>query len=295
MSTFLSRHLLLLSLILSTFIFSAAYYLKWDLALAVLGSTVLTFVLAIILERVIPYDLEWNKNQGDVKTNLTSAFVLIALIDPLLKYSSPLIVIILYSAFNLSGNLSQLSSLPLVVEIILASLLIEFGRYWSHRLHHAVTLLWRLHAMHHSSQRLYAINNLRFHPLNYILNFCFGMLPAMLLGFSAEALFAYLAISQSVLMLQHANINLRSGYLNYIFSTNELHRWHHSTSVKEADSNFGNAIVLWDQLFGTFRFERDAENTPRKVGLFLSEYTYAVSSGYFKQLCSSFRPNCCAS
>jgi len=34
------------------------------------------------------------------------------------------------------------------------ALLIELGAYVSHRLHHQVSLLWRLHAMHHSPQRL---------------------------------------------------------------------------------------------------------------------------------------------
>lgn len=296
MFNFLSKHLLLLSLMLSVSIFSIAYSLAWDLEFAVLGSTSQTLIFAIILERVTPFYSEWNKSQGDIQTDLTSALVLIALVDPLLKFLAPFIVIVFYSTLNLSEDMGQFNpqQLPLVVQIILATLLIELGRYWSHRLHHTVMPLWRLHAMHHSSQRLYAINNLRFNPLNYGLNFFMGILPVMLFGFSAEALFGYLAISQPVLMLQHANINLRSGWLNYIFSTNELHRWHHSTLAHEANSNYGNAIVLWDQIFGTFRFERDSKNEPKRVGLFLSNSNYPTRDGYFKQLVSSLKFNCCA-
>ncbi len=42
----------------------------------------------------------------------------------------------------------------------------EFGSYWAHRLMHERPLLWRLHAVHHSAERLYWLNAGRFHPLD---------------------------------------------------------------------------------------------------------------------------------
>jgi ornithine lipid hydroxylase len=89
--------------------------------------------------------------------------------------------------------------------------------------------------MHHSSERLYTMNNFRYHPLNYTINFALSVFPLMLIGVPSEVLFGYMVITQPILMLQHANIDLRSGWLNYVVSTNELHRWHHSTQASEAN------------------------------------------------------------
>ena len=120
----------------------------------------------------------------------------------------------------------------------------------------------------------------------------------MLLGFSPEALLGYLAITQPILMLQHANLNLKSGWLNYIFSTNELHRWHHSTDREKANSNYGNAIVLWDQVFGTFKIGSVADTAESTVGLFPSsdedseDKGYSASASYFGQLCP-ITTRCC--
>lgn len=296
MYNFLTRYLLLLSLTCSVLVFYLAHLNQWNLELAVLSTTSLTLAVAILLERRIPFDPNWNKDHDDTKADLTSALVLIALVDPLLKFVSPLIVVTIYSAMSVTNTnvVFNPASLPLGMQIIIVTLLVELGRYWAHRLHHQVPSLWRLHAMHHSSQRLYSINNLRFHPLNYGLNFAVSVLPVMILGFTPASLLGYLAISQPILMLQHGNLNLKSGWLNYLVSTNELHRWHHSNLAEEANSNYGNAIVLWDQIFNTFRFECDSNNRPKTIGLFASDQSYPSQMGYFKQLCSSFKLGCCA-
>jgi sterol desaturase/sphingolipid hydroxylase (fatty acid hydroxylase superfamily) len=52
-------------------------------------------------------------------------------------------------------------------------------------------------------------------------------------------------------MLQHCNVKMRFGFLNWIFATAELHRWHHSKKLEESNTNFGNNIILWDILMGT--------------------------------------------
>lgn len=156
----------------------------------------------------------------------------------------------------------------------------------------ALVSRWLLHALHHGSERLYALNNFRFHPLNYVLNFALGVFPLMLLGVPSKVLLGYLALSQPVLMLQHANLDLRSGWLNYVFSTNELHRWHHSAARDEANSNYGNALILWDLVFGTFRY-RPAENAPRRIGLFATSGDYPARASYLAQLRSAFGPQCC--
>ncbi|MFD2177823.1 sterol desaturase family protein [Veronia pacifica] len=285
MSYFVTRCLLGLAVLQSVSIFTLAYSQNWNLELAVLLGALVALFTGILAERFVPYRSDWNKNHDDLKTDVTSAVMLVAVIEPLLKLVGAIAVVAVYEWSEISQT-TWLSGMPLLSQIIVVTLLIELGRYWSHRLHHIITPLWWLHAMHHSSKRLYAINNLRLNPLNYLLNFLIGTFPVLLLVPSPEALLGYLALSQPVIMLQHANIDLKSGWLNYIFSTNELHRWHHSTDTGKANSNYGNAIVLWDQVFGTFRIEsvRDKNNT--SVGLFESSRNYPGDAGYFRQLMS---------
>lgn len=287
MSNLVSRYLLGLTILQSVSIFTLAYFQNWQLEVALLVGTLVALITGIIAERLLPYRTDWNKSQGDVKTDATSAVLLVLVFDPLLKLVGPMAVVAVYGWLSMSPS-TWLSTMPLLGQIIVVTLLVELGRYWSHRLHHTIQPLWWLHAMHHSSKRLYVINTMRFNPLNYMLNFLIGVFPVLLLVPSPDALLGYLALSQPVLMLQHANIHLKSGWLNYVFSTNELHRWHHSQDTGKANSNFGNAIVLWDQLFGTFRIESVQDFTESPVGLFESSRSYPGDANYFRQILSVY-------
>ncbi|WP_052749072.1 sterol desaturase family protein [Arsukibacterium ikkense] len=266
-----------------------------DLELLVSGSAVCILLVAMLLERWLPFAGHWNQSQHDSGTDLFSAAVLLALLDPLLKYLSPLVVVALYQWLDLSGLYSKvLGQAPFALQLLLVTLMLEFCRYWVHRWHHSQQWLWLLHAMHHSSQRLYALNNFRFHPLNYLLLFMLSTLPLMLLGVPAELLLGYLALTLPVVMLQHANIDLRSGVLNYLFSTNELHRWHHSANAAEANCNYGHALIIWDQLFGTFKYQPGGSNLPTTVGLFSSSsQNYPVTASYLAQLRLMYGLRCC--
>ncbi|MDT0136952.1 sterol desaturase family protein [Acidovorax sp. PRC11] len=291
MPVFLSRNLVALVAAASVSTFAAVHQAGGPLEIVVLALSATTLLLASVLERFFPYRAVWNRSSGDTATDWASAATMVGVVEPLLKLLGTLSMVAVYGHSRAQGS-EWLQSLPFVLQVVMVALLIELGKYWSHRLHHVFRPLWWLHAMHHSSERLYALNNLRFHPLNHVINFAVSMLPAMLLGFSSEAILAYLALSQPVLMLQHANLDLRSGWANYVFSTNELHRWHHSTECAEADANFGSAFILWDQVFGTFRYQ-PGKNDPAQVGLFSSTTEYPARAGYWTQLKSMFLPECC--
>ena len=294
MPVFLSRYLLVLVTVASFGAFVGVQQAGGPLELVVLLASAGTLLAASVLEHHWPYRAAWNQPQGDRATDWASAATLVAVVEPLLKLLGTLALVAVYGHGDAgaASTSAWLQGLPFALQVILATLLIELGKYGAHWLHHTLAPLWWLHAMHHGSERLYALNNLRFHPLNHAINFALSMLPAMLLGFSAESILCYLAISQPVLMLQHANLGLRSGWANYLFSTNELHRWHHSTDSAEGDTNFGSAFVLWDQVFGTYRYT-PAGNDPAQVGLFASSARYPARAGYWVQLKSMFLPGCC--
>ena len=67
-------------------------------------------------------------------------------------------------------------------------------------------------------------------------------------------------------IFQHANLQLRLGPLNHFFSMAELHRWHHSKTVDEANHNYGQTVIVWDTLFGTRFLPADRE-PPEEIGI----------------------------
>jgi len=69
---------------------------------------------------------------------------------------------------------------------------------------------------------------------------------------------------------QHCNINLRLGALNYLISGPELHRWHHSIDYREADKNYGNNLIIWDLIFGTYFLPKS--RTVGDLGLLNRQY-----------------------
>jgi sterol desaturase/sphingolipid hydroxylase (fatty acid hydroxylase superfamily) len=160
-----------------------------------------------------------------------------------------------------SGPASQL---PLWAAAPLAVLVAEFGAYWLHRAMHRGGWGWRVHMVHHRPEALNVTNNLSTHPLNVVLLKAVKLLPLALLGFSAEAVLLAAVFMQLQSFATHANTRGRMGWLNYLVGTAELHRWHHSTQVREA-LNFSTAVPLWDQLFGTFRHIAGRE--PADVGV----------------------------
>ncbi|MDP2127899.1 MAG: sterol desaturase family protein [Pseudohongiella sp.] len=286
----ISRYLILIMVCFSIAAYTLTLNTGNDPEVTILLVSVVCFLIALRLERSLPYRKAWNRAQQDIGVDLTSAGILVAIVEPLLKVLLPLIVAVFYASQR--GGLLD-GVLPLWLEIIFVLATVEFGKYWSHRLHHSYGPFWWLHAMHHSSERMYTLNGLRFHPLNYSLNFVIAMTPVMVLGVSPEAIFAYLAITQPVVLIQHANINLKHGWLNWVFSTPEVHRWHHSTQPSEANRNFGNALLIWDHVFGTFKAP-EGFTDEKEVGLFnSSRSSYPAKKCYFSQLLSMFRAPCC--
>ena len=239
----------------------------WDSGAVLLGISAVTVVVIAVLERVHPEYPDWNRARGDVGVDFTHALVSMITLSELLKVG--LTAALLTTATYLSERVGfELwpHDWPLVLQLVPAMLISQLGEYWVHRLNHTVPLLWRLHATHHSPHRLYFLNAARFHPIDSTLSYTAGMAPLLVLG-ADPAILLLVSVWVSVHgLFQHCNIHLRLGPLNYLFSMAELHRWHHSLVLKEANANYGNNIIFWDLVFGTFFHPRDRDAT-ETVGL----------------------------
>ena len=67
-------------------------------------------------------------------------------------------------------------------------------------------------------------------------------------------------------LFQHCNVDYKVGPLNYVFSLGELHRWHHSKTIEESNTNYGNNVIFWDLVFGSWFHPKD-RMPPADIGL----------------------------
>ena len=173
---------------------------------------------------------------------------------------------------------------PIVAQLAVSAVVVELPSYWAHRWMHEVPWLWRLHAVHHSAPRLYWLNTTRSHPLEMAFRGVIAMLPLAILGAGAE-LIALSGITNIVIgLFQHANVDIRLGPLNHVFSAAPVHRWHHSRELREANRNYGDNFIFWDTVFGT-RYMPDRE-PPTELGI---EGLDAFPRGFLAQLVAPFR------
>lgn len=215
-------------------------------------------------ELALPYRHRWRRSHGDVWTDLcyvafSGMVILVA--------AAPLMALCAASAVWLAGQVGSTvwpRHWPLGLQLPLALLVYELGSYGLHRLCHH-TRLWRLHSVHHSVRRLYWLNSSRSHPLDFFLAVTVTSGPLLLLG-AGEDLFALVTVLGTVNMwLQHANVNLETGWLDWVFVTPRIHRWHHSQRLAEQQRNLGAVLLIWDVVFGT-RFLPPDREPPEDVG-----------------------------
>ncbi len=151
------------------------------------------------------------------------------------------------------------------VQVICGLVGSEFGLYWAHRLKHEWPSLWRFHAIHHSVRKLWLVNTGRFHFVDSLLAVAASLPFFLLSGISMDAIIWVSAITAYIGILTHCNVDMRCGRLSLVFNTPNLHRWHHSTSLVEGNTNYGQNLLLWDQLFGTWLYKR--ESGPGFIGI----------------------------
>lgn len=144
---------------------------------------------------------------------------------------------------------AAIGGLPLWLQVPLALVVAEFGFYTVHRLCHAVPILWRFHAVHHSIADLDWLAAHRIHPLDVAATNVASILPLMLMGFSTETLIVRSALYFVQTHLIHSNVRLRLGPLEHVLASPHYHHWHHALGARPA--NFSAQLVFLDQLFGT--------------------------------------------
>lgn len=150
-----------------------------------------------------------------------------------------------------SGWQAGVQGLPLWVQVIAATVVADLGFYLSHRAMHRVPVLWRFHAIHHSSEEMDWLAAYRVHPVDQIIVKGTSLVPVYALGFSTEAILISAVIYTWQALLVHSNIRLPLGPLRFWIVGPEFHHWHHANERAAYDRNFSGQLPLWDILFRT--------------------------------------------
>jgi sterol desaturase/sphingolipid hydroxylase (fatty acid hydroxylase superfamily) len=140
-----------------------------------------------------------------------------------------------------------------VLDVALGLVLFELGGYAYHRLAHAVPWLWRLHALHHSSEHMDWLASFRQHPLEVVLMTLVQNLPLVLLGIPLGSHALVLALLKLNTVFVHANVRLSFGPLQHVVATPAFHHRHHQRDG--AARNFAALFPWLDRLFGTHSSE----------------------------------------
>lgn len=217
-----------------------------------------TAVLIVALERRRPHATAWQRDQGDLHTDLIHLGANVAVSQG---------AMLAYTAVDRAGWLGHVwaVSAPFWLQSLLALAIIDLALYAIHRASHGAGWLWRLHAIHHSPRRVYWINGQRRHLLHELIEGGPGLIVLGLFGAPAAAVGCASAAVTIHLMFQHGNIDYRAGWLRHVFAVAELHRWHHQRRWREVQGNYGAVFSIWDRVLGTSLPQRGG--APLDVGM----------------------------
>jgi sterol desaturase/sphingolipid hydroxylase (fatty acid hydroxylase superfamily) len=230
-----------------------------SLILSMYIPVLLTAAVVTWLELRFPYRAEWRPPTSEVRTDLVFMTVVQLAFPPMVAFVFTYALVAPARALNLPLAALWPHGWPIWIQALLMVLVVDFLRYWLHRAAHQNDTLWRLHSVHHSVEQLYWLNTARFHPLEKILQMVLDSLPFLLMQVDAKVLALYYIAYATNGFFQHCNIRLRYGLLNYIVGSAETHRWHHSRVPRESNANYGNTVIIWDLVFGTWFLPRERE------------------------------------
>lgn len=243
----------------------------WSAVAVILGAGAL-----FTIERFFPYS-----KQPLIRGGFWNDFIMYALIQ---SYMLGLIISFIIEFIDSTAAVSRwniIRELPLIAQFILFFVVHDLYIYWFHRWQHSNPWLWRIHEAHHSASDVDWLSGSRSHALEILINQTIEFAPIMLLA-APEIAVMKGAVDAIWGMYIHSNIDVRSGWLQYIINGPEMHRWHHALDNGAHNKNFSTKLAIWDWLFGTAY--RPSNEKPTAYGL-----GFEYPSNYLRQHIYAFR------
>ena len=163
------------------------------------------------------------------------------------------VVLIGYSSLVENMIIYKVENLWIAIPI--AFLVQDFSGYWLHRMNHRVNIFWNRHVIHHSSEEFNLSCGLR-QSISVIFKFSAVLfIPAAIMGID-PMIFAVLGpIHLFMQFWYHTRLIGKMGVLEHIIVTPSHHRVHHAINPEYIDRNYGQILIIWDRMFGTFQKE----------------------------------------
>ncbi|MCK9902832.1 sterol desaturase family protein [Frankia sp. Cpl3] len=168
------------------------------------------------------------------------------------------------------------------LQFVILVLLADLANYAGRRALHEVPVLWRLHAVHHSSTDLDWLSTSRGHPLDQIINLVVTVVPVYAIGFDVTFSAAFLVFQFYFPFLAHANTRIILRPLSSVFVTPAFHHWHHALEPAAVNRNYGAVLSVWDWLFRTAHLPAAM---PIRYGI-----GQELPASWLGQLAAPFRP-----
>jgi len=191
--------------------------------------------------------------------------------------------VVFFGFFEGDALHAAIGAQPLWLQLLEALVLADLFAYGSHRLFHAVPVLWRFHAIHHSSEQLDWLAGSRLHLVDIVVTRAVAFVPLYLMGFEPGALYPYLVFASLQAVFVHANVRFRFGPIRHLLVTPQFHHWHHTAEPHAVDRNFAIHLPVIDWIFGTHHLPKN--DWPEHYGI--EERT--VPEGWWAQLVFPFR------
>ena len=163
------------------------------------------------------------------------------------------VVLIGYSSLVENMTIYKVENLWIAIPV--AFLVQDFSGYWLHRMNHRVNIFWNRHVIHHSSEEFNLSCGLR-QSISIIFKFsAILFIPAALMGID-PMIFAVLGpIHLFMQFWYHTQLIGKMGILEHVIVTPSHHRVHHAINPEYLDRNYGQILIIWDRMFGTFQTE----------------------------------------
>ena len=201
------------------------------------------------LKRMVTFD---KSIQTDIISSLLSIFNFFKILSFLFSFGV---------CFCLVGLIQKNFHLNLVLHIdglylqmLIVFIVSDFKEYIRHIAFHRFKPLWKLHEFHHSATGFSMITSYRGHFLEHSIAAFFKVIPYVVLG---APLHSYIIISSFIKihhLLVHSSIKTDWGFIGkYILASPDSHKIHHSIKPEHYDKNFGDTLIIWDKIFGTFQ------------------------------------------
>lgn len=140
---------------------------------------------------------------------------------------------------------------------ILLLLGVDFVFYWVHRWGHSINIMWAAHSPHHSAEEMNFLVALRASVTQRLTSFLFFWILTII-GFHPLHIYMMVGIHLFIAFLHHTEFIPKLWRpIEFIFTTPSHHRVHHGVNFPYLDKNFGEFLIIWDRMFGTFAEEKE--------------------------------------